>query len=39
MQLLSNGGYDVKPTLINKDIKINKKKNRILKKGVSETSC
>ena len=34
--IISNGGYDVKPTLINKDIKINKKKNRILKKGVSE---
>ena len=24
--IISNGGYDVKPTLINKDIKINKKK-------------
>ena len=34
--IISNGGYDVKPTLINKDIKINKKKNRILKKGVSK---
>ena len=34
--IISNGGYDVKPTLINRDIKINKKKNRILKKGVSE---
>ena len=34
--IISNGGYDVKPTLINKDIKINKKKNRILKEGVSK---
>ncbi len=32
--VLSNGGFDIKPTLINNFIK--NKKNRLLKKGVSE---
>ena len=32
--ILSNGGFDLKPTLVNKNS--NKKKKRILKKGVSE---
>jgi cell division protein FtsI (penicillin-binding protein 3) len=34
--VLSNGGYEIKPTLIYKENKINKKKKRILNKGVSE---
>ena len=34
--IISNGGFDVKPTLINKRTQNNKKKNRILNKGVSE---
>ena len=34
--ILSNGGFDIKPTLINKPYSKNKKKNRLLKKGVSE---
>ena len=34
--IISNGGFDIKPTLINKKIQNNKKKIRILNKGVSE---
>ena len=34
--ILSNGGFDVTPTLINKNTKTVKKKNRLLNKGVSE---
>ena len=34
--IISNGGFDVKPTLIDKRTKNNKKKTRILNKGVSE---
>ena len=33
--IISNGGFDIKPTLINKRIQNNKKGTRILKKGVS----
>ena len=33
--IISNGGYDIKPTLINKSIQNNKRGTRILKKGVS----
>ena len=33
--IISNGGYDIKPTLINKTIQNNKRGARILKKGVS----
>jgi cell division protein FtsI (penicillin-binding protein 3) len=33
--IISNGGFDIKPTLINKKIQNNKKGIRILKKGVS----
>ena len=33
--ILSNGGFDIKPTLINR-VYLNKKKNRLLKKGVSK---
>jgi len=34
--IISNGGFDIKPTLINKKIENNKKGIRILNKGVSE---
>ena len=34
--IISNGGFDIKPTLINKRIQNNKKGTRILNKGVSE---
>ncbi len=34
--VLSNGGYEINPTLIYKQNKINKKNKRILKKGISE---
>jgi len=34
--IISNGGFDVEPTLIDKRTQNNKKKNRILNKGVSE---
>ena len=34
--IISNGGYDIKPSLINNDLDKNKKRNRILNKGVSE---
>ena len=34
--VLSNGGFDVRPTLISKNSKKNKKGNRLLKKGVSK---
>ena len=34
--IISNGGFDVKPTLIDKRTQNNKKKTRILNKGVSE---
>ena len=34
--ILSNGGFDIKPTLVNKNFSKNKKENRLLKKGVSE---
>jgi cell division protein FtsI (penicillin-binding protein 3) len=34
--VISNGGYDIKPTLINKNTKNNQKGNRLLNKGVSE---
>ena len=34
--VLSNGGYEIKPTLIYEENKINKKNKRILNKGVSE---
>jgi cell division protein FtsI (penicillin-binding protein 3) len=33
--IISNGGFDIKPTLINKSIQKNKKGTRVLKKGVS----
>ena len=33
--IISNGGFDIKPTLINKSIQKNKKGTRILNKGVS----
>jgi cell division protein FtsI (penicillin-binding protein 3) len=33
--IISNGGFDIKPTLINKSIQNNKKGKRILKEGVS----
>ena len=34
--ILSNGGYDVKPTLIQENTEKNKKKKKLLNKGVSE---
>ena len=34
--ILSNGGYDIKPTLIDKIIKNNKKGHRLINKGISE---
>ena len=34
--IISNGGFDIKPTLINKKIQNNKKGIRVLNKGVSE---
>ena len=34
--IITNGGYDIRPTLIKKDFKKNSKKNRILKPEVSE---
>ena len=34
--ILSNGGYEIKPTLIYKKNEINKKNKRILNKGISE---
>ena len=34
--VLSNGGYEIKPTLIYRENKINKRNERILNKGVSE---
>jgi cell division protein FtsI (penicillin-binding protein 3) len=34
--VISNGGYDIKPTLIDKNTKNIKKKNRLINKGVSE---
>jgi cell division protein FtsI (penicillin-binding protein 3) len=34
--VLSNGGYEIKPTLIYREKKINKKNERILNKGISE---
>jgi cell division protein FtsI (penicillin-binding protein 3) len=34
--ILSNGGFDIKPTLIYEKIKNDKKRNRLLNKGVSE---
>jgi cell division protein FtsI (penicillin-binding protein 3) len=34
--ILSNGGYEIKPTLIYKKNEINKKKKRILNKGISK---
>jgi len=34
--VISNGGYDIKPTLIDKNIKNNEKGNRILNQGVSK---
>jgi len=34
--IISNGGFDVKPTLITKNINNNKKQNRLLNKGVSK---
>ena len=34
--VISNGGYDIKPTLINKSTKNNEKGNRLINKGVSE---
>ena len=33
--IISNGGFDIKPTLINKSIQNNKKGKRLLKEGVS----
>ena len=33
--IISNGGFDIKPTLINKSIQNKKKRTRILNKGVS----
>ncbi|MDC3203868.1 penicillin-binding protein 2 [Candidatus Pelagibacter sp.] len=34
--ILSNGGYDIKPTLVKNNLKKNAKKKRLLNKGVSE---
>ena len=34
--VISNGGFDIKPTLIDKNTNNNKKRNRLLNKGVSE---
>ena len=34
--ILSNGGFEIKPNLITKNSEKNKKKNRLLNKGVSE---
>ncbi len=34
--IISNGGFDIRPSLIKKDEDYNKKKERIIKKGVSE---
>ena len=34
--ILSNGGFEINPTLINKNSKKNTKRNRLLNKGVSE---
>ena len=34
--IISNGGYNIRPTLIKNNLKSNKYKKRILKKGVSE---
>jgi cell division protein FtsI (penicillin-binding protein 3) len=34
--IISNGGYEIKPTLIKKNVIISKKNNRIIKEGVSE---
>tara|TARA_A100001011_G_scaffold341264_1_gene374005 strand:- start:2633 stop:4318 length:1686 start_codon:yes stop_codon:yes gene_type:complete len=34
--VLSNGGFDINPTLVNKSLEGNKKRTRLLKKGVSE---
>ena len=34
--IISNGGYDIKPTLIDENIKNNKKGNRVINKGVSK---
>ena len=34
--ILSNGGFDIKPTLIKKNTKTLEKKNRLLNRGVSE---
>jgi cell division protein FtsI (penicillin-binding protein 3) len=34
--VISNGGYDIKPSLIEKKPENNKKKNRLINKGVSE---
>ena len=34
--IITNGGYDIKPTLIKKPIKNKTQKNRLLKEGVSE---
>ena len=37
--VLSNGGYEIKPTLIYKENNLNKKNKRILNKGSFRTSC
>ena len=34
--IISNGGYDIRPTLIKKNLKKNNNKKRILKEGISE---
>ena len=34
--IISNGGYDIRPTLIKNNLKKNNNKKRILKKGISE---
>ena len=34
--VLSNGGFDINPTLVNKSLESNKKRKRLLKKDVSE---
>ena len=34
--IITNGGFDIKPTLIKKDLEKRETRNRILKKGVSE---
>ena len=34
--ILANGGFDIKPNLVNENLFENKKLNRLLKKGVSE---